>query len=49
MQFLFIFRKTWWLRMLKFSKEQIRWQEGFFEENKRSFVMRKKRTICDQK
>ena len=35
MQFLCIFRKTWWLRMLKtFSKEQIRCRICFFEEKK---------------
>ena len=35
MQFLSIFRKTWWLRTLKtFSKEQISCRGGFFEEIK---------------
>ena len=35
MQFLSIFRKTWWLRVLKtFSKEQICCRDCFFEEIK---------------
>ena len=35
MLFLSIFRKTWWLRMLKtFKKEQISCCGGFFEEIK---------------
>ena len=35
MQFLSIFRKTWWLRMSKtFNKEQISCRGGFFEEIK---------------
>ena len=35
MKFLWTFRKTWWLRMLKtFSKEQIRCCGCFFEEIK---------------
>ena len=35
MIFLYTFRKTWWLRMLKtFSKEQIRCRDCFFEEIK---------------
>ena len=35
MQFLSIFRKTWWLRMSKtFNKEKIRYPGGFFEEVK---------------
>ena len=35
MQFLYTFRKTWWLRMLKtFSKERFSCHGGFFEKIK---------------
>ena len=42
MQFLSIFRKTWWLRMSKtLNKEKIRYPEGFPEEVKAICVEKK--------